>query len=223
MLEVDPVPTAEGGTRVMGERSLRPGLDKAEVVALGLTVVAIVGFGVYGFATRAPSTASYLFTVSAVAALIVRFRKARISRPLTIGLALLAIVHLAGGLIRVGDDVLYNASVGTDAFEYDHFVHASGVFLGILLLWTFFMPSVVDPAHRRGLIAACVLAGLGLGALNETIEFLTTLAHDGAHVGGYRNTGWDLVSNLVGGMAAGLWVSKHQGVVRTRERRRLSE
>ena len=34
------------------------------------------------------------------------------------------------------------------------------------------------------------------------IEFLLTMAHHGAHVGGYENTGWDLVSNLVGAVAA---------------------
>jgi hypothetical protein len=53
-------------------------------------------------------------------------------------------------------------------------------------------------------VVLCVLGGLGLGALNELIEFLATLAHSGSHVGGYENTGWDLLSNLVGATAAGL-------------------
>ena len=47
-----------------------------------------------------------------------------------------------------------------------------------------------------------LIAGLGLGAINETIEFATTMVHDSTHVGGYQNTGWDLVSNLVGASAA---------------------
>ena len=51
---------------------------------------------------------------------------------------------------------------------------------------------------------------LGLGALNETVEFLATLAHHGAHAGGYWNTGWDLVSNFTGVAAAGLVIARRR-------------
>jgi len=62
--------------------------------------------------------------------------------------------------------------------------------------------------HRRELVILAVGAALGLGALNEVVEFLATLAHHGAHVGGYRNTGWDLVCNVIGAGAAGLVITK---------------
>jgi hypothetical protein len=51
-------------------------------------------------------------------------------------------------------------------------------------------------------------AALGLGALNEMVEFLATLAHHGAHAGGYWNTGWDLVCNFIGAGAAGLVIAR---------------
>ena len=44
-------------------------------------------------------------------------------------------------------------------------------------------------------------AALGLGALNEVIEFIATLTM-ATNVGGYVNTGWDLVANLVGVVVA---------------------
>ena len=37
-----------------------------------------------------------------------------------------------------------------------------------------------------------------LVGLNETIEFLSTVARAGGHLDGYTNTGWDLVYDLVG-------------------------
>ena len=116
------------------------------------------------------------------------------------------VVHLSGGLIRVGDDVLYNASPGVELLRYDHFAHALGIFFGTQLLWELLVRDAVQPARRGHLVVVCLLAGLGLGAVNETIEFLATLAHGsgGSHVGGYRNTGWDLVVNLVAGLSAGL-------------------
>ncbi len=61
--------------------------------------------------------------------------------------------------------------------------------------------------HRRELVILAFGAALGLGALNEVVEFLTTLAHHGAHVGGYWNTRWDLVCNLIGAGAAGLVIT----------------
>jgi hypothetical protein len=43
---------------------------------------------------------------------------------------------------------------------------------------------------------------MGFGALNEVVEFAATLTLEETNVGGYWNTGWDLVANLVGCMAA---------------------
>ena len=39
---------------------------------------------------------------------------------------------------------------------------------------------------------------MGLGALNEVIEFFLTLTLPETNIGGYISTGWDLVSNLAG-------------------------
>ena len=43
---------------------------------------------------------------------------------------------------------------------------------------------------------------MGFGGLNEVIEFFLTLTLPETNIGGYINTGWDLVSNLVGVTAA---------------------
>jgi hypothetical protein len=54
-------------------------------------------------------------------------------------------------------------------------------------------------------------AGMGLGALNELVEFAATLLIPETNVGGYMNTGWDLVANLVGAMIAAtlIWAHGH--------------
>jgi len=43
---------------------------------------------------------------------------------------------------------------------------------------------------------------MGLGALNEVVEFAATRLMPRTNVGGYENTGWDLVSNLAGCLIA---------------------
>lgn len=53
-----------------------------------------------------------------------------------------------------------------------------------------------------GLLTLAAAAGMGFGALNEVIEFFMTLLVPETNVGGYINTGWDLVANLVGALIA---------------------
>jgi ABC-type Fe3+-siderophore transport system permease subunit len=100
--------------------------DAAEVAAIGVLCSALLGFGTLGFVTHSPSTVSYLCSVVAVAVVLVVHRRTTLSPTLTLALAGLAVAHLAGGLVNVGDDVLYNAYLWAPVLEYDHFVHASG-------------------------------------------------------------------------------------------------
>jgi hypothetical protein len=58
------------------------------------------------------------------------------------------------------------------------------------------------------LMVLSVRAGFGIGGINETIEFIATIAHSGAHTGGYTNTGWDLVSNTIGALSAGVVIGR---------------
>ena len=47
---------------------------------------------------------------------------------------------------------------------------------------------------------------MGFGALNEVIEFVATLTVPETNVGGYVNTGWDLVSNMIGSITAAVLI-----------------
>ena len=183
-------------------------IDSSELTGLSLLSIFALVFGIYGFATRSPNTVLYLFTVAAVTALLIRLRSTSLPKPLTFALPCVALAHLAGGLVRVGDDVLYNAHIGSRVFQYDHLVHSVAVFVGTLVIWSVLVPRSLHPSRRGGAIAVSVLAGLGLGAANETVEFLSTLVQHGNHVGGYENTGWDLVCNVAGATAAGLWIDR---------------
>ena len=45
---------------------------------------------------------------------------------------------------------------------------------------------------------------MGVGAFNEVIEFAATHLLRATEVGGYQNTGRDLIANMLGGAAAGV-------------------
>jgi hypothetical protein len=198
-------------TRTVREQRRGAPVSPTERTAIVIAALATLGFGISGFATGSPSTLTYIFSVGAIGLLIRHFRSVPLPGALAIALAIHATAHLAGGLVNVGNDVLYNASIGpriasldTHLLQYDHFVHTFGSFVGTLTLWTLLVPSSMKRPGRFDLMILCVLAGLGVGAINEVIEFLATIAHTGAHVGGYTNTGWDLVANAIGGLVAGV-------------------
>jgi putative membrane protein len=195
--------------------SRRPPLSRAERAATGTAVVGIAGFAGYGFATHSPSTVGYVSSVLIIAAAVVGLRRVVLPPLLAAGLAIAAIVTLAGGLIRVGHDVLYNAStgpfnpaLGTHYLQYDHFAHAYVSFVIVFACWIMLAAPHADGGRRGELVLLAVGAALGLGALNEMVEFIATLAHHGAHAGGYWNTGWDLIANFTGATAAGLVLAR---------------
>jgi hypothetical protein len=69
----------------------------------------------------------------------------------------------------------------------------------------------LKPQSKRGsIVAAAVVCGLGLGGLNETIEFLITRLPTENNVGGFTNTGWDLVANALGAITAAVILMRTQ-------------
>lgn len=129
------------------------------------------------------------------------------------GLSLWGLAHLAGGLLRIPDHwphddtpVLYDLWLIPGRLRYDQVVHAFGFGLATWLCWqglrSAFHAKGVAVRPSPGLLLLSCLAGMGLGAVNELVEFLAVLTIPNTNVGGYENTGWDLVFNAVGAIIA---------------------
>lgn len=112
--------------------------------------------------------------------------------------------HLAGGLLPGPDGgVLYDRWLITGVLRYDQVVHVLGSAAGTVASWQLlgtWLDLSRTPARGQAVMAA--LAGLGKGAINEVLEFLASMRVPGTYVGGYTNTGWDLVFDVVGVTAA---------------------
>jgi hypothetical protein len=142
------------------------------------------------------------------------------------------VAHLVGGTLPIPESItepgrphtLYNMRVEPWFPKYDQVVHCLGFMVATLTAWaglrsTYFSNGgsggggVGPPRIGFGLGLAIVMMGMGLGAMNEVIEFVATLIFPDTNVGGYDNTGWDLVSNFAGCVIAVV-------IIRGRERRR---
>jgi hypothetical protein len=116
------------------------------------------------------------------------------------GVALWGAMHMAGGMIPIeGDRVLYNVQL-LPFVRFDQLVHAIGFGFAGLAFWE----SYETTAGSGAFLA--LMGGLGFGAFNEMIEFLITRVVPDTNIGGFENTGWDLVANTIGAAAAALWV-----------------
>ena len=127
--------------------------------------------------------------------------------------------HMAGGLMPIPESwprgaegaVLYNLWLIPDFLKYDQLTHAYGFGVCTWVCWQGIAAATGKTRPTFGLLTLAVLAAIGLGAMNEVIEFAATLSMPETNVGGYRNTGWDLVSNLVGTLIAGIWIWSARG------------
>ena len=178
--------------------------DAPRLTAAAIFTAALLGFTVFAAIN---GNAEFLFyaatmVVMAIVVLVVD-RLVGLSLLAVYGLLVWAILHLAGGNVPVGEAVLYNFRPAPMVPRYDQATHAFGFAIATLVCWECLRHAIArrasrPPAPTLGLLTACVLMGIGLGALNEVIEFVAVLTMPDTNVGGYTNTGWDLVSNLAG-------------------------
>ena len=124
------------------------------------------------------------------------------------------LAHMAGGLVPVPEAwpidgsirVLYSLWLIPDRLKYDQVVHAYGFGVATWVCWQGIRAAIRsrggDAVPTLGLMVLAATSGMGLGALNELIEFAATLLIPETNVGGYLNTGWDLVANFVGAASA---------------------
>ena len=107
--------------------------------------------------------------------------------------------------------MLYNLWLVPGLLKFDQLVHAYGFGIVTWVCWqglrAAFARRGATARPTMGLLTLCVAAGMGFGGANEVVEFLATRVLPETNVGGYENTGWDLVSNTVGCLIAAVQIS----------------
>jgi hypothetical protein len=138
-------------------------------------------------------------------------RRVRLTTGLLWAFSIWGMAHMAGGLTPLptgwpynGEQaVLYSWWLIPQWLKYDQIVHAYGFGITTWLCWHILRNTLRQPdggavRPTLGMLTLCAAAGMGFGALNEVLEFIAVLTIPNTNVGGYENTAWDMVSNLVG-------------------------
>jgi hypothetical protein len=153
----------------------------------------------------------YVITMLILIVLVGRsLRSAEYPLSMLWALSLWGLAHMAGGGVPVGDSVLYSAQVvplappdGEWTFlKYDQIVHAYGFGVTAWVLWHLMRRHYPVLEGTWTIHVYPALAAMGLGAVNEIIEFVAVLSVPETNVGGYINTALDLCFNAAGAVIA---------------------
>lgn len=181
-----------------------------EWAVLGVTLAYTAIFGAI-FMSAGNSEFLWYIVTMLVLVVLVGFgqRKAEFPAGILWALSLWGFIHMAGGGVPVGDSVLYAHVVlpvfalGEFVFlKYDQFVHFYGFGITAWLLWHLLRRHFPVMIGTASLAVFPVLGAMGLGAVNEIIEFIAVVVFPNTNVGGYVNTALDLVFNAAGAIFA---------------------
>ncbi len=191
-------------------------------IPVGLFVAAYMGVAAYFAVVQ--GNREFLFygivMLVLIALVLVLDLRVRLATPLLWGLAVWGLAHMAGGTLKIPENwaepgsvgALYNLRVHPWLPKYDQVVHAYGFGLSTLAAWRgLYVASRGTLRPTLGVLIGVICVGMGLGAINEVVEFAATRIMRETNVGGFENTGWDLVSNLVGCVLAAAFIRGTHG------------
>ena len=181
-------------------------IKKGQFPILITILVMLMSFSAYYFAIKNYEFIMYIIVILLVFMLIIfTNNKVNYSNTSLWGLTIWGALHMAGGGIPVKGDVLYKLiliPITEQIFRYDQFVHIIGFGVATLIMFELLKPKLKPLKYRTAISIVVVMAGLGVGAVNEIIEYMATLFVPETGVGGYDNTLLDLISDLIGAVLA---------------------
>ncbi|MEK9660542.1 MAG: DUF2238 domain-containing protein [Alphaproteobacteria bacterium] len=193
--------------------------SRSETILLVFTLAYVGAFLVHFLTIGNAEFIGYIVTLVAFIALIATTQRiACFPLWLLWALSLWGLAHMAGGGLSVDGDVLYAlvlvplAGNGELAvLKYDQLVHFYGFGTTALVLWHVMRRNVPALDGTKTLYILAALGAMGLGAVNEIIEFVAVLSLPDTDVGGYANTGLDLIFNAAGAIAAMMGAARATG------------
>ena len=188
-------------------------MKKEHIVLLGINILLVVGFGATFIVRLNYEFIIYVGVIIFFLCLIgASIRKVDYTLASLVGLTVWSGLHLAGGGIPCGEHRLYDVILiplcdSYPILRYDQVVHIWGFGAATLVMYCLLRNLLPRPiTHPVALSIVLVMAGLGVGAFNEILEFVVSMCIPESGVGGYINTSLDLCADLIGAFLALLYI-----------------
>lgn len=188
-------------------------MKRSHLILLLINLVLIIGFGVLFIGRRNYEFIIYVAVIIGLLGVVwATVRYVDYTLDALIGLTVWSAMHLAGGGVPIGDGRLYDIMVVrlTDAYpiiRYDQVVHIWGFGACTLVAHCLLRRALHEPGkHWIAVGFVLIMAGLGMGALNEIVEFIAQEIVPDSGVGGYENTALDLCADLIGAVLGVVYI-----------------
>lgn len=138
------------------------------------------------------------------------------------GLSVIGLMHLAGGNLHFNGIRLYDIYLFQSFIRYDQIVHTLGFFVATFVSYSLIRPYLDTRMKHHPLVLSIILilTASGFGAINEVLEFAAVIFLGAAQaVGDYYNNAWDLVFNMLGAIAACIFIHPYHKRTRSIKRK----
>lgn len=187
---------------------------KGEWVLVVFSIAYIIGFLIKYIQQKNYEFLLYGVIVVIVAALVLwAMKKGKLDYLALWGLSIWGLIHMAGGgAVTINGTRLYSIRLielvnrGADFYilKVDQVVHFYGYAVAAIVLFQLLSPLLKD--GKAPVVTAVIawLGSIGLGAINEIVEFAAFISFSKTGVGDLYNFGLDLMFNGAGALAGAL-------------------
>jgi len=103
---------------------------------------------------------------------------------------------------------LYNSPIQPEfrILKFDQFAHFYCYVFITILMFYILKPYLKEKFNWFAISVILVFIGMGIGALNEILEFIAVIVIKDTGVGGYYNNLLDIIFNTLGAIAAAIYI-----------------
>jgi len=191
-------------------------LKRGQILLILFNLLYIVPFTIYYALIRDYEFLSYILVLVIIAVIVgLTLKKSKLDYLALGGLSIWGLLHLAGGGIRINNHSLYSTKLieiinKTDISSHffilkmDQLIHFYGFLVTAIVIYQLIYHRYNKKASPYLLVFLAWIGSMGLGALNEVIEFIAFLSLSQTGVGDVYNTGFDLIFNMFGAFIGSL-------------------
>ena len=188
-------------------------ITKTQIGVLIFSILYVLSFAVYYIVNNNYEFMMHVsILVIAIILISILHYKFKFSTGVLIGISIWGLLHMLGGSLKIGGTRLYsimllNIVPSQSILKFDQFLHAYCYIIVTLMAFFLLKPNLNKKMHWFTISVLLIFVGMGMGALNEIIEFAAVLSMVETGIGGYENTLWDMVFNTIGAVFAVIYIN----------------
>ena len=201
-------------------------MNKGYILLLIFNLIYLIAFAVYYVSIGNYEFLLYIFVIVVIGLVVLTtLKKSGLDNFSLWGLSIWGFLHMVGGGVKITGETVYKiklidiVDLGGDFYilKMDQVIHFYGFMVAAIVVYQLLQAISADARHSPKLAIFLAWTGsMGLGALNEVIEFIAFVILSETGVGDIYNTGLDLIFNMAGALLGAFIAHKREKIQPTR-------